>query len=126
MNKIKCLAEVLVERESAQKLQVIVRRCLTGVSFISFPSFLFNSAHLNSLDSLRLALIQPLLRMLSWSSFKIFLKFKYLKVTLNIVTNCVCAYSVCLSLCNPMDCSLPGSSVHGIFQARILEWVAIS
>ena len=30
------------------------------------------------------------------------------------------------TLCNPMDCSLPGSSVHGIFQARILEWVAIS
>ena len=29
-------------------------------------------------------------------------------------------------LCNPMDCSLPGSSVHGIFQARVLEWVAIS
>ena len=32
----------------------------------------------------------------------------------------------CLTLCNPVDCSLPGSSVHGIFQARILEWVAIS
>ena len=32
----------------------------------------------------------------------------------------------CLTLCNSMDCSLPGSSVHGIFQARILEWVAIS
>ena len=32
----------------------------------------------------------------------------------------------CLSLCDPMDCNLPGSSVHGIFQARILEWVAIS
>jgi len=29
-------------------------------------------------------------------------------------------------LCNPMDCSLPGSSVHGIFQARVLEWVAIT
>ena len=29
-------------------------------------------------------------------------------------------------LCDPMDCSLPGSSVHGIFQARVLEWVAIS
>ena len=29
------------------------------------------------------------------------------------------------TLCDPMDCSLPGSSVHGIFQARILEWVAI-
>ena len=32
---------------------------------------------------------------------------------------------LCPTLCNPMDCSLPGSSVHGIFQARILEWVAI-
>ena len=31
-----------------------------------------------------------------------------------------------VQLCDPMDCSLPGSSVHGIFQARILEWVAIS
>ena len=29
-------------------------------------------------------------------------------------------------LCNPMNCSLPGSSIHGIFQARILEWGAIS
>ena len=32
----------------------------------------------------------------------------------------------CPILSNPMDCSLPGSSVHGILQARILEWVAIS
>ena len=32
----------------------------------------------------------------------------------------------CPTLCYPMDCSLPGSSVHGIFQARVLEWVAIS
>ena len=31
-----------------------------------------------------------------------------------------------LTLCDPMDCSPPGYSVHGIFQARILEWVAIS
>ena len=30
------------------------------------------------------------------------------------------------TLCNPMDCSLPGSSLHGILQARVLEWVAIS
>ena len=30
------------------------------------------------------------------------------------------------TLCDPMDCSLPGSSVHGIFQARVLEWVAIA
>ena len=30
------------------------------------------------------------------------------------------------ALCDPMDCSLPGSSIHGIFQAKVLEWVAIS
>ena len=32
----------------------------------------------------------------------------------------------CLTLCDPMDCSLPGSSLHGILQATVLEWVAIS
>ena len=32
----------------------------------------------------------------------------------------------CPTLCDPMDCSLPRSSIHGIFQARVLEWVAIS
>ena len=31
-----------------------------------------------------------------------------------------------LTLCDPLGCNLPGSSVHGTFQARILEWVAIS
>ena len=45
--------------------------------------------------------------------------------------NCKCACVLakllqsCLTLCDPMDCSLPGSSVHGILQARILEWVAM-
>ena len=38
---------------------------------------------------------------------------------------CLIAQS-CPTLCNPIDCSPPGSSVYGIFQARILEWVAIS
>ena len=40
---------------------------------------------------------------------------------------CVCAKSPqsCLTLCDPMGCSPPGSSVHGILQARILEWVAV-
>ena len=32
----------------------------------------------------------------------------------------------CPALCNPMNCSLPGSSIHGVFQARVLEWVAIA
>ena len=33
---------------------------------------------------------------------------------------------LCLTLSDPMDCSLPGSSIHGVFQARVLEWVAIA
>ena len=39
---------------------------------------------------------------------------------------CVLVAQSCLTLCNPMDCSQLGSFVHGILQARILEWVAIS
>ena len=44
-------------------------------------------------------------------------------------THVYCCYFVaqlCLTLCDPKDCSPPGSSVHGILQARTLEWVAIS
>ena len=43
------------------------------------------------------------------------------------VTLCVSVLvaQLCSTLCDPMDCSLPGSSVHGIFQARMLEWGAI-
>ena len=37
-----------------------------------------------------------------------------------------CLFKSCPTLCNPIDCSLPGSSVHGIFQAIVLEWVTIS
>ena len=47
------------------------------------------------------------------------------EITLDSGWPLVCAQS-CLTLCDPMNCSPPGSSVHRIFQARILEWVAIS
>ena len=39
---------------------------------------------------------------------------------------CLLSRSVVSDSCGPMDCGPPGSSVHGVFQARILEWVAIS
>ena len=39
---------------------------------------------------------------------------------------CAKLLQLCLTLCSLMDCSLPGSSVHGILQAIIMEWVAIS
>ena len=38
--------------------------------------------------------------------------------------SCMCVAQSCLTLCDPMDCSLPGSSVHGTLQARMMEWVA--
>ena len=62
-------------------------------------------------------------------------KCQILKLKCVCVCVCVCArararahmlsFSLCLTLCNPMDGSPPGSSVFGISQARILEWVAI-
>ena len=39
---------------------------------------------------------------------------------------CVKLLQSCPTLCDPMDYSPPGSSLHGVFQARILEWVALS
>ena len=55
------------------------------------------------------------------SEFPFFLK-------LNNIPLCVLCFVVpsLLIFCNPLDCSLPDSSAHGIFQSRILEWVAIS
>ena len=47
-------------------------------------------------------------------------------VPISIKMCCCLVAKSCPTLCNPMDCSLPGPSVHGIPQARILEWVAIS
>ena len=50
---------------------------------------------------------------MDYATLKISLKMKML------------AAQLCLTLCNPMDCSPLGPSVHGILQARILEWVAM-
>ena len=57
---------------------------------------------------------------------------QFCSVVLGVTTNvcvcvcvCVCESQSCPTLCDPMDCSPPGSSVHGILQVRILEWVAI-
>ena len=45
----------------------------------------------------------------------------------NVLSSCVCLVTqLYLTLCDLKDCSPPGSSVHGIFQARILEWVGSS
>ena len=58
---------------------------------------------------------------------KYFQIFKNLKRQLTILSKHVCMHiQSCPTLCNPMDCSPPGFSLHGIFQARVLEWGAIA
>ena len=55
--------------------------------------------------------------------------FQIFKTHLIFATNLVSESEVTQSyptLCDPIDCSLPGSSVHEIFQATVLEWIAIS
>ena len=65
-----------------------------------------------------------------WYIFYPFLTYHSYSLRYNwIITLKICISGVsqsCLTLCYTMDCSLPGSSVHGIFQARVLEWVATS
>ena len=56
-----------------------------------------------------------------WAGIACIYCLKYLVVTQQKVK-----VKSCQTLCDPVDCSPPGSSVHGILQARILEWVAIS
>ena len=64
------------------------------------------------------------------SKFKNFLFLMKLHVKLLYIIVCmkvkVLVTQLCPTLCNPMDCSPPDSSVCGIFQARTLEWVVIS
>ena len=43
----------------------------------------------------------------------------------NLLCSLCSVTQLCLTLCDPVDCSPQGSSVHGIFQARIMEWVAM-
>ena len=51
----------------------------------------------------------------------------YCKQSIHVyVCCCGLVAKACLTLCDPVDCSPPGSSVHGILQARVLEWGAIS
>ena len=67
--------------------------------------------------------------LIGWWEFFNTRKFSILKFySVNLSTMPCCCYLAtksCLTLCDPMDCSPPGSSVHGILQAGILEWVAI-
>ena len=62
-------------------------------------------------------------RLLSWLYFSVNSKVPEQNIILNFK---VLVTQSCPTVCDPMDCSPPGSSVHGVLQARTLEWVAIS
>ena len=61
-----------------------------------------------------------------WAEKDFNLKFEHLFCLRTIAHMCVLVVQSCPTPWDPMDCSLPGYSIHGIFQARILEWIAIS
>ena len=60
-----------------------------------------------------------------WAIQKDLLYASFGKLTSTHWFMCVLVAQSCLTLCHPMDCGLPSSSVHGILQARILKWIAI-
>ena len=73
--------------------------------------------------------VKPTWKVCFWdnfpSSWEMFL-WKFHKRAFIGLCACVKLLQSCPTPCNPMDCSSPGSSVHGMLQARMLEWVAIS
>ena len=86
-------------------LQCRVGFCCTS-TWISYKyTYMYKYTYISSLLSLNLPLPHP---------------------TLLHANVCTKLFQSCLTLCDPMDCSLPGSSVHGILQARVLELVTIS
>ena len=87
-----------------------------------------NSSHLEGLSNSKVWHCNG--ETLHGSQFFLFLKWMLVCDTVFLVSKVpdrgCCVTSLCPTLCDPVDCSPPGSAVHGIFQARILEWVAIS
>ena len=80
--------------------------------------FAVMSQHLGGVSTTPQLLNIELLRLSHWMSFILFL-FSLLESESEVAQSCP-------TLCNPVDRSLPDSSLYGILQARILEWVAIS
>ena len=90
---------------------LLLYRKLNDYSIIHLYLYIFISHTI--LNAFRGCIIVGRLLLSMICDFKILMKVKML------VTQ------TCLTLCDPVDCCLPGSSVHGILQARILEWIAI-
>ena len=70
--------------------------------------------------------LKSLLMKVKVESEKVGLKFNIQKTKIMTAAAAAKSLQSCPTLCDPMDCSPPGFSIHGILQARTLEWVAIS
>ena len=112
-------------------------KCSHNTLYTCIKSFLFSQSYngefrynISQPHNRGLLYIYQALRtkILSSLNFLALSKVTFISLSLSLyvcVCVCVCPQS-CPTVCNPMDYSLPGSSVHGISQARILECVAIS
>ena len=103
----------------------LIRRIMVIKSNKFKPSFLSRLPISNYLNGINFSMF------LKVSSKMMFLSIFFIPPTNSFFTVtyawvCILScFSQCSSLCDPMDCSPPGSSVHGILQARILKWVAM-
>ena len=106
---------------------------INDLYFLLYNFLRFLECHQKTYQSLELLciawweckIVQPL-----WKTVQQFLKKLNTEIpcypAISLVGMVMVQSKVMSDSCNPMDCSLPGSSVHGILPARILEWVAIS
>ena len=118
------------ERESKYQLSLVIWRkgyCLLPMLIILVILLLLLLSHSVMSDSVRPHRRQPTRLPHPWDS-----PGKNTGVGCHFLLQCMKVKSEsevaqsCPTLCNPMDCSLPGSSIHGIFQAKVLEWGAIA
>ena len=110
---------------------ILSQRSLRQSSFPSIPFSLFCSlaviSTILSSSSLVYSSFSVILLLIPSSIFFIAFTVLFIIVCLFFSSCCCCLVTkLCLIICNPMDCSLPGSSGHEISQARILESVAVS
>ena len=93
-----------------------------------FSTWVYLSLKLGYTDCLIIWIVKipSLVKVLTvWISYFSFLLHPSLEYMFFILLQVVLITQLCPTSCNPVDCSPPGSSVHGILQVRILEWVAI-
>ena len=118
------------ERESKYQLSLVIWRkgyCLLPMLIILVILLLLLLSHSVVSDSVRPHRRQPTRLHRPWDS-----PGKNTGVGCHFLLQCMKVKSesevaqLCPTLSDPMDCSLPGSSIHGIFQARVLEWGAIA